>query len=331
VSALDVEGFSFPSGHAAQSLVVFGFLAFLLGHGRSTSQKTVYAACAVAIALLVAFSRIYLGAHWFSDVVASFGLATAWVALLAIGYIQHVREPLLRAPPVLALLFGTLALVGGTYVPRHHAEDLRVYAKAMPRPQLTLEDWLARGYAALPAARTELAGRKEEPFTLQLAATREALTHALEAAGWSPPPRWKSSALLLWLLPSASMAQLPVVPKLDEGEPPSLTFIRADDAHERLVMRLWDAADIAATPDGHSTRNADAEAERSATHVYVAMITRERSHTEWALVSVTRTVMPDVSPAQALDHVLQGWRTEMRLRNGQGTVMLAWQQPQSAQ
>jgi undecaprenyl-diphosphatase len=330
VSALDVEGFSFPSGHAAQSLVVFGFLAFLLGHGKSASQKTVFAGCAVAIALLVAFSRIYLGAHWFSDVVASFGLATAWIALLAIGYIQHVREPLLRAAPVLAILFGTLALVGGTYVARHHAQDLRVYAKAMPRPQLTLDDWLARGYAALPAARTEIAGKKEEPFTLQLAASREGLVHALEAAGWSPPPRWKSSALLLWLLPSAQIAQLPVVPKLDEGEPPALTFIRADGAQERLVMRLWNAAGVS-MPAESSAGAPSVEAERSAAHVYVAMITRERARTEWALVSVTRTVMPDVSPALALDHALPRWRTEMRSRNGIGTIMLAWQVPQSAQ
>ncbi|HWC46127.1 MAG TPA: phosphatase PAP2 family protein, partial [Casimicrobiaceae bacterium] len=331
VSAQDVEGFSFPSGHAAQSLVVFGFLAFLLGHGKSASQKTVFAGCAVAIALLVAFSRIYLGAHWFSDVVASFGLATAWIALLAIGYIQHVREPLLRATPVLAILFGTLTLVGGTYVARHHAQDLRLYAKAMPRPQLTLDDWLARGYAALPAARTEIAGKKEEPFTLQVAASREALTHALEAAGWSPPPRWKSSSALLWLLPSTPIAELPVVPKLDEGEPPALTFIRAQDTHERLAMRLWNAADVAMAPSDASISDAGAEAERSAMHVYVAMITRERSRTEWALVSVTRTVMPDVAPAQAIDDALQGWRTGLRSRRGQETVMLAWREPQSAQ
>ena len=324
VSAQDVAGFSFPSGHAAQSLVVFGFLAFLLGHGKSAAQKTVFAGGAIAIALLVAFSRVYLGAHWFSDVVASFGLATAWIALLAIGYIQHVREPLLRATPVLAIVLGTLVLVGGSYVTRHHAQDLRVYAKAMPQPQLTLDEWLARGYATLAFARTEIAGRHEEPFTLQWAASRDALTHALESAGWSPPPRWKSSAVLLWLLPSTPIAQLPVVPKLDQGEPPALTFIRADDAHERLVMRLWSAADVSTTSNDSSAVGARAEAERSAAHIYVAMITRERSRTEWALVSVTRTVARDVAPTQALDHALQGWQTEMRDRRDGTRVLLAW-------
>jgi undecaprenyl-diphosphatase len=189
---------------------------------------------------------------------------------------------------------------------------------------LTLDDWLARGYAALPAARTEIAGKKEEPFTVQFAASREALTHALETAGWSPPSPWKSSALLLWLLPSAPIAQLPVVPKLDQGEPPALTFIRADDAHERWVMRLWDAADVSTTNDAaSSTGTPVVEAERSAMHVYVAMITRERLRTEWALVSVTRTVARDVPPVQALGLALEGWKTEMRARNA-ASVLLAW-------
>ncbi|HEY3532272.1 MAG TPA: hypothetical protein VGL43_04020, partial [Casimicrobiaceae bacterium] len=89
--------------------------------------------------------------------------------------------------------------------------------------------------------------------------------------------------------------------------------------------------DVAMAPSDASISDAGAEAERSAMHVYVAMITRERSRTEWALVSVTRTVMPDVAPAQAIDDALQGWRTGSRARSGQGTVMLAWREPRPAQ
>ena len=320
-----VDGYSFPSGHAAQSLVVFGFLAFLLGHGKSASQKTLFAGSAIAIALLVAFSRIYLGAHWFSDVVASFGLATAWVALLAMGYIENVREPRLRAAPVLVLLLGTLVFVGGTYVARHHARDLRVYARSTPRPQLALDAWREGGFAALPAARTEIAGRHEEPFTLQWAATREALIDALGAAQWTSPSRWESSAILLWLLPSTPVARLPVVPKFDHGEPPTLTFIRAESAHERLVVRLWIAADVVDA----SNQASAVQAERAARHVFVGMITRERSHTEWALVSVTRTVARDVPPTSALERALRGWRSEGRVREDGTRVLLAWREAQS--
>jgi hypothetical protein len=70
---------------------------------------------------------------------------------------------------------------------------------------------------------------------------------------------------------------------------------------------------------------------RSEAPLALAKFSRQGARTEWALVSVTRTVMPDVSPALALDHALPRWRTEMRSRNGIGTIMLAWQVPQSAQ
>lgn len=65
--------FSFPSGHAASSIVLYGFLAFLLARGRSSITKLVIALAAAVMILLISFSRLYLGAHWFSDVLGRLG------------------------------------------------------------------------------------------------------------------------------------------------------------------------------------------------------------------------------------------------------------------
>jgi membrane-associated phospholipid phosphatase len=315
-----IAGFSFPSGHAAESLVVYGFLAFLLGHGKPAWQQTTFAMGAAGIALLVALSRLYLGAHWFSDVVASFGLATAWIALLAIAYIQHVREPLLRATPVLMIVLVTLTLVGGSYVANHQDAGLARYAKSTPPPpSLSLDDWRARGYAGLPAARTEIAGVREEPFTLQWAATREALTKTLADAKWAAPASWRSSAALLWLLPSTPIVQLPVVPKFDHGEAPALTFVRALDAQRRLVIRMWDVAEL--TQPGSA----------SPAPIWVAMITREVSQARWHLFTIARTTSRAVAPEEALTDALRGWQTESRTRAGDADVLLAWKDATPAQ
>ncbi len=306
-----IEGFSFPSGHAAQSLVVFGFLAFLLGHGKPAWQQTAYTAGAATIALLVALSRLYLGVHWFSDVVASFGLATAWIALLAIAYIQHVHERLLRATPVLLIVLATMTFVGGGYAGGHHAEDMARYAKQTRLPVIALDAWRAQEYASLDAARTEVNGDLDESFSLQWASPSTGITHALVQAGWAEPARWASSAVLLWLVPSTPIAQLPVVPKLHRGEPPALTFVHTRDVRERLVLRLWHVAD----------------AEEQAVErvpIFVGMITRERSHPEWHLVTVTNTVSDDVPPAKALTAALSGWHTATRSRASGPGVLLAW-------
>ncbi len=79
---LDLWGYSFPSGHTMAATLVYGFLGvcFVLLTS-SFFQRT----CATAIVLLiigaVGFSRIYLGAHYFSDVVAAFAAGLAWLAI----------------------------------------------------------------------------------------------------------------------------------------------------------------------------------------------------------------------------------------------------------
>ncbi len=94
-----VEQFSFPSGHAAMAIVTYGFLAFLLARGKPPGVRALIVVPVTVGVILTAFSRIYLGVHWLSDVVASLGLGIAWVALLGIAYTQHAREAPLRSAP----------------------------------------------------------------------------------------------------------------------------------------------------------------------------------------------------------------------------------------
>jgi undecaprenyl-diphosphatase len=196
-----VDEFSFPSGHAALATAVYGFLAFLLGRGKPPWLQMLYAGTATAIALLMAFSRLYLGVHWFSDVVASFGLGIAWIALLAIAYLHHVRERKLAAPPVIAIVLATLAFVGGSYAGRHHARDLARYAKAATTPAIDFAAWREGAWRTLPADREEIGGERNEPFSLQWVASAEAIERVLGAHGFRPPAPWRSSATLLWLVP----------------------------------------------------------------------------------------------------------------------------------
>ena len=152
-----VDPYSFPSGHAALSIVVYGFLAFLLGHGKSGWKKTAFALPAVAIAALIAFSRLYLGAHWFSDVMASLGLGLAWIGLLCIAYLHHVHEKPLRALPMSIVVFTVFVFFGTLYAHRYHERDLALYAKPANARTLMFAGWMsgewrrvARGALGIP-------------------------------------------------------------------------------------------------------------------------------------------------------------------------------------
>lgn len=74
--------FSFPSGHAVASTVFYGTLCGIaLAHLRSPPARAAAIAAAAAMVLLVTFSRVYLGAHYLSDVVAGVAVGVAWLLL----------------------------------------------------------------------------------------------------------------------------------------------------------------------------------------------------------------------------------------------------------
>ncbi len=77
------SGFAYPSGHAMQALAVFGALAVVLSAGRSRRVQATLWAAALVVALVVGWSRVYLGVHWLTDVLGGYALAGALVALLA--------------------------------------------------------------------------------------------------------------------------------------------------------------------------------------------------------------------------------------------------------
>jgi undecaprenyl-diphosphatase len=94
---------SFPSGHSMTSVVAYGLLAYLLGRRlRRRWQRLAVAGAAVPLVLGIGFSRIYLGAHYFSDVAGGFSVGLAWLVVCISG-LEVVRRrpgqaPLARPP-----------------------------------------------------------------------------------------------------------------------------------------------------------------------------------------------------------------------------------------
>lgn len=76
-------GFSFPSGHAAQATAVFGGLALVVSASLHTwNARVAVWVGAVALVILIGFSRVYLGVHWISDVVGGYALGALWLTAL---------------------------------------------------------------------------------------------------------------------------------------------------------------------------------------------------------------------------------------------------------
>ncbi|MCX6463778.1 MAG: phosphatase PAP2 family protein [Pseudonocardiales bacterium] len=97
---------SLPSGHATMSMVVIGALVVLAWAGRGPLARLLMVAGAVLWVGAVGATRVYLGVHWFSDVLAGWLVGAAWLALCAAAWSLWRRRAAAPRPSEQALGHG---------------------------------------------------------------------------------------------------------------------------------------------------------------------------------------------------------------------------------
>jgi undecaprenyl-diphosphatase len=233
------SGFSFPSAHVSMSLAVFGFLALLVARELPYRNRWLpYSTAAVAVTA-IAFSRLYLGVHWFSDVLGAATLGIFWVALLGIAY-DHHPAPRLHAGGLVAFVLLVTIVAGSLQVQQRFGRDLTHY---LPRPDLltvTRDAWQEDIWQLAPPYRIDLEGSPKQPMNVQWAGDLGTLQALLEARGWRLPTGLGAASFLNLLTPEPSIGQLPILPQVHDGLHPELVMV-TDPAHNEglTVLRLW--------------------------------------------------------------------------------------------
>ena len=86
------QSWSFPSGHAMNSLVCYGIMLFLLlEHTRDNVRRRLLIAATAMVVILIAWARVYLGVHYLSDVIAGWLAGGSWliVCIGAYGFAER--------------------------------------------------------------------------------------------------------------------------------------------------------------------------------------------------------------------------------------------------
>lgn len=89
---IEMRGFSFPSGHSVLSASIYGFLLVIIIINIKGRLRIAAASFLVILLILIGLSRIYLGAHYLSDVIGGLLLGSAWCALLTVLFLYTLDK-----------------------------------------------------------------------------------------------------------------------------------------------------------------------------------------------------------------------------------------------
>jgi undecaprenyl-diphosphatase len=231
------DAFSFPSGHATMTATLYGVLGWIAFRGAGATLGKVAVGVCVTLIIAVAFSRIYLGAHWPSDVAAGllFGACvTTAFALVFRGY----EMPRRATTWLIAACAATLLIVGSWHIERGFGGALALYAPPTQPVVALPELWRDGGWKELPTYRVDLSGETEEPLLLQWRGSTDALQDELLRQGWLVEPSWTLAAMNTFVRPDTGPASLPVIPMFNAGRPQAIAMIQPGE-RGRFVLRTW--------------------------------------------------------------------------------------------
>ncbi|MEW8505939.1 MAG: phosphatase PAP2 family protein [Candidatus Thiodiazotropha sp.] len=273
---------SFPSAHVLRSITLYGFVSIMIARSLTQDWRWFpYSLAALAIGG-VSLSRLYLGVHWATDVLASLALGIAWIALLGIAYYRHVEAETQTTTIIGTIL--SLLLIGMAYGWFNAAERSTLFRHQPEIHHLSTLEWRS-GDIALPLVRNDVFGNKDHPLNIQLAGDRGRLAELLRQRGWREAEMLGWNNILRLLEPRASLAALPVPPHVHDARHEELVMVRQLSEQQRLVLRLW-STPLRLTPDGLK--------------ISVGNITLQKAETVIGMLTIPRTMQQFQRPVDIL-------------------------------
>jgi hypothetical protein len=189
-----------------------------------------------AIVTAVALAGLYFGRFTISDALGSAALASIWVFLVALTAVwRNPVKPKPRPFMPVAVLAVIAASVGLQMI-----DESEAHSAPPATIVITPIQWMDTVWRTFSCYRSNMEGDRREPITVQWAATPEQIRAQLESRGWTEVQGVSLKSVLSVVSPNAPATALPVLPRLNNGEPSTLVFTRAHvNPQERDVLRFW--------------------------------------------------------------------------------------------
>lgn len=234
------NSYSLPSGHTTLATIFFiGFVFFISRTLRPISRWIIYF-FTISIVCLVGISRLYLNAHWFTDVLAGWLLGTAILTITIISYQRRVDPPIPHLPVFFITLLTFILTFGFYYQQNVTPLKINFAQTEWPIVQTSMNNWWEEK-THLPVTRTTVFGFSSQRINLEWKGSLEQIRDTLLAEGWTKPPSRDLVSTIHRIADISSYQYLPLISPQYLDKKPVLTLTRQANPKTMLVMRLWES------------------------------------------------------------------------------------------
>ncbi len=303
--------YGFPSAHVLLAVCSFGFLAVLIAQQISPAKRWRVYATAWIIISLIAFSRLYLGAHWLSDVLGGLIIGLIWVSALGLAFRRHL-SPSIHIKGLIWVPIAVYLTVGLFHVITSYSQNVARYSQVIENTVIHAKDWQADAWQEAPSHRIDTWGQTNQPLNLQWAGPLSTLQQHFLARGWQTPVELSLGSAMLWLKPGASIDELPALPLIHDGRYPVWQAISPD---KQQIIQLW-PADISLQPNQQA--------------LWVGLIAEQKLKTQWGFNTIsihslsTEALSRWLAQVQGLNYQLKMSDEASKTSAPSGATLLIW-------
>ncbi len=238
---------SFPSGHTGYITFLVGYLYLSFQDSWSQRLKNHLYVAGILLVTYIMITRLYLGAHWLTDVVGAgcLGLALSYLttAWLKKQPCVHQSDPQTThkhriLQPMVILPFMVWLIATSCFLYRHYTRYTKNFFGMPPTQSVSKAHWLKHP-TVMPTIRNNRFGHAQEVFNIQWAQSTKLIHQQLKTHGWHIQALPKTfPKRLMFALQNPAMRFMPTLPKLHQTRPPFLVAYHKDGA-QVAVLRLW--------------------------------------------------------------------------------------------
>lgn len=232
---------SLPSGHTTLSIAFFGFLAALASRYVAKEKFWFPYIFASVIISLIILSRLYLGAHWVSDIICGIFAGVSLALVFTISY-RRIHKQDLTVWPLITTYIAIFFVVWFGYNLIYFKKQLENNTIHWPTQTITTNDLFAQK-ANIPVYRENRLGRPTDIFNVQSLNSLEEVKQNLLQQGWEiQPPDFTFNGMLLRLLGNSLLSQMPLLPQLYHNKPAILVMTKTiNNSDNYLLLQFWES------------------------------------------------------------------------------------------